>query len=49
MLTYHVQGEECIYLDEAVQISKDDGNGDELDIYRVAVEMGNQLDCFGDG
>lgn len=44
--THHIQGEECIYLDEPMQIPKDNGNWDKPDIHGITVEMWNQLDDF---
>ena len=48
LTTHHIQGEECIYLDESVQISENNGDWNEPNIQRITVKMWDQLNNFGD-
>lgn len=47
--TYHVKSDECIELNQAVEIAKDDGQGQEANVGGVAAEQAHELDDLGKG
>lgn len=46
--TYHVKSNKGIDLDEAVEVAKDDGDGQEQDVARVSQEESSKLYDLGE-
>lgn len=44
--TYHIEGHHRVHLDGAVEITEEDGNGQQKHIDRVADIVAQQLDPF---